>query len=91
MNRTELEASICEQTKINKDIVADVMQAMIDTISETLRTGNAVKLTSFATISVKKVAPRKGKNPKTGAPIDIPASNKLKITAGKRLYAVING
>lgn len=91
MNRTELEASICEQTKINKDIVADVMQAMIDTISDTLRSGNAVKLTSFATIGVKPCAPRVGKNPKTGEPINIPARNKVTIKAGKRLEAVING
>jgi nucleoid DNA-binding protein len=90
MNRTELEAAICEKTKINKDFVAEVMQTMIDTISDTLRSGNAVKLTGFATIAVKDSAPRVGKNPKTGEPIEIPARRKITINAGKKLKAVIN-
>lgn len=90
MNRTELEAAICEKTKVNKDIVADVVQTLIDTVSDTLRSGNAVKLTGFATISVKDSAPRVGKNPKTGAPIEIPARRKITINAGKKLKAVVN-
>jgi DNA-binding protein HU-beta len=91
MNRTILEATVSEKTKISKDVVADVVQAVIDTITETLRSGNAVKLTSFATIGVKQVKARKGKNPKTGEPIDILAHNKITIKAGKKLGAVING
>lgn len=91
MNRTELEAAICEKTKINKDFVADVVQTLLDTVSDTLRSGNAVKLTSFATIAVKDCAPRVGKNPKTGEAIDIPARRKVTIKAGKRLEAHING
>ncbi|MCS4089447.1 HU family DNA-binding protein [Rhizobium sp. BK176] len=90
MNRTELEATICEGTKINKDIVAEVVQAFIDTISDTLRAGNDVKLTGFATIKVKDCAPRVGKNPKTGVAIDIPEKRKITINAGKRLKAYLN-
>lgn len=90
MNRTELEAAVTERTKINKDVVADLIQAVIDTVSETLASGNAVKLTGFATIGVKACAARVGKNPKTGAPIDIAERNKITIKAGKRLESVIN-
>jgi nucleoid DNA-binding protein len=91
MNRTELEATISEKTKINKLVVADVLQAVIDTISDTLHSGNAVKLTGFATIGVKDCAPRVGKNPKTGAPIAIPPRRKITIKAGKKLESVVNG
>jgi DNA-binding protein HU-beta len=91
MNRTELEATICETKRINKDIVADVIGAAIDIISDTLRSGNDVKLTGFATIKVKDCAARKGKNPKTGDALDIPERKKVTISAGKRLKAHING
>ena len=91
MNRTELEATISEKTKINKDVVADIVQAVIDTISATLHSGNSVKLTGFATIGIKACAARVGKNPKTGAPISIPARRKITIKAGKRLESVVNG
>ncbi|MCV9965019.1 HU family DNA-binding protein [Pararhizobium sp. BT-229] len=91
MNRTELEATICESTKVNKDVVADVVQSLIDTISDTLRSGNDVKLTGFATIKVKDCASRVGKNPKTGEAIDIPERRKVTIKAGKRLESYING
>lgn len=90
MNRTELEAIICESTKVNKDIVADVVKAFLDSVTDTLRSGNDVKLTGFATIKVKDCAARTGKNPKTGEPIDIAAHRKVSIKASKRLEALIN-
>ncbi len=91
MNRTELEAAICEREKINKDVVADVVQAFIDIVADELCAGNDVKLTNFATVGVKRCAARKGKNPKTGEHIDIPERLKMTIKAGKRLEARLNG
>lgn len=90
MNKTELEANVCERTTINKDIVSEVVTAVLDSIMETLASGNEVKLTGFASLGVRACAPRKGKNPKTGEALDIPQRNKIYIKAGKKLSALIN-
>lgn len=91
MNRTELEATVVEKTNVNKNVVTDVIQAAVDAVVDTLRSGKSVKLTGFATIGVKDCLARDGKNPKTGESIQIAARRKVTIKAGKRLNQAING
>jgi len=90
MNRIELEAAIAERTNVNKKVVTEILQAFMDISTETLAHGEAVRLTGFGTLTVKERAARKGKNPKTGESIDIPASRKVSLSAGKSLIAAVN-
>ena len=53
--------------------------------------GDSIVLPGFASIAVKKRAARKGRNPSTGKPIDIPASNAVSFKAGAKLKEAMNG
>jgi DNA-binding protein HU-beta len=90
MNRTELEATVVERRNINKDVVADVLDEVFAIISEELKNGNTVKISNFATLSVKDCAARIGKNPKTGEKVPVPERRKITIKAGKQLNTLIN-
>lgn len=61
------------------------LDATIQAITECLAAGDSITLTGFGSFKVAKRAPRKGRNPRTGMEIDIPASNVVKFTPGKNL------
>jgi nucleoid DNA-binding protein len=90
MNKIELEAAIAEKAGVPKKVVAEVISAQLAIITDTLANGESVKLTGFATLSVKDSAARVGKNPKTGEPINIPAKRKVAVKAGKDLVSAVN-
>ena len=90
MNRIELEAALAERMGLNPKISAEIIENILDIFTETLAKGEPIKLTGFATISVKNRAARLGKNPKTGEQIHIPASRKVSLRAGKGLNEAVN-
>lgn len=90
MNRIELEAAVAERTGISRFHVTDVTEAILATISEALARGEPVRITGFATFSVKDRAERLGKNPKTGETIRIKSSRKVSLRPGKDLSATVN-
>lgn len=90
MNKTELEMSIIERSRINRDIVSEVVGHFIDLLVENLANGNPVRITGFGTLDVKDRKERQGKNPKTGEPITIAASRKVVIRPGKNLSRAVN-
>lgn len=61
------------------------VESVFDVITKTLARGEDVAITGFGTFRVAHSAARKGRNPKTGEEIDIPASIKPKFRAGKGL------
>ena len=70
--------------------VTDVADAVFSTIAETLARGEPVRITGFATFTVKDRAERLGKNPKTGETIKIKSSRKVSLRPGKDLTATVN-
>jgi DNA-binding protein HU-beta len=96
MNKQELTMLISDKTGFAKIDTLKFLDAFIEAITETLskqdKDGNAeVKLISFGTFKTVKKAASKGRNPRTGAEIEIPASIKAKFTPGKELVTAING
>jgi len=90
MNRIELEAAVAEKTGISRFHVTDVADAVFSTIAETLARGEPVRITGFATFTVKDRAERLGKNPKTGETIKIKRSRKVSLRPGKDLTETVN-
>jgi len=74
--------------EVKKQAVAAV-DAMFDTIVKTLARGEEVAITGFGTFKVVKRAARQGRNPATGATIQIAASTKPKFRAGKVLKEAV--
>lgn len=61
------------------------LDATIDSLIEALKKGDSVSFTGFGSFKVVQRAARKGRNPRTGKEINIPASKAVKFTVGKQL------
>ena len=85
MNKSELTEAIAEQADLTKADAGRALDAMINSISKTLKKGDTVSLIGFGTFSVKKRAARTGRNPATGETIKIKASKTPSFKAGKSL------
>ena len=66
------------------------LNAVISCLTDLLAKGDSIVLPGFASLSVKKRAARTGRNPSTGQPINIPASNVVSFKTGSKLKETIN-
>ncbi|MEN3045944.1 MAG: HU family DNA-binding protein [Candidatus Hydrothermales bacterium] len=73
MNKAELISHVANYAKISKKAAAAAVDAFVDAVKQTLKKGSELRLVGFGTFGVKKRKARKGRNPKTGAEIQIPA------------------
>ncbi len=90
MNKSELVDAVASSADISKASASRALDAMVDTITETLRKGDQVSLVGFGTFSVKDRAARMGRNPQTGKAIQISASRVPGFKAGKGLKDAVN-
>lgn len=90
MNKNELIANVAEAAGLSKADATKAVDAVFNSISGALKRGNEVRLVGFGTFSVAQRAASKGRNPRTGAPINIPASKQPKFKAGKQLKDAVN-
>ena len=91
MTKSELIAKLAEQ---NPDLyhrdIEQLVTTVLDTISDALAAGDRVELRGFGAFSVRHHKARKGRNPRTGEAIQIPASKQPKFKAGKGLKDAVN-
>jgi len=73
MTKQELVDIIATRTQTTKKIAADCLDAFMETLMESLKKGEFVRLIGFGTFKVRAKAARVGRNPQTGKPITIPA------------------
>ncbi|CCK82910.1 Histone-like DNA-binding protein [Lactobacillus equicursoris DSM 19284 = JCM 14600 = CIP 110162] len=85
MNKTELVSAVSEKTEFSKKESAQIVDALFAAIEEKLAEGEKVQLIGFGTFEVRDRAARKGRNPQTGAEIEIPASKVPAFKPGKAL------
>jgi DNA-binding protein HU-beta len=90
VNKSELIDAIAESADLSKASATRALDAVIDTITGTLKSGEQVVLVGFGTFSVKERAARTGRNPRTGAPIEISAAKIPSFKAGKALKDSVN-
>ena len=90
MNKSELVAEMAKKTGLTKKDSESALKAFIETVSTELSKGKSVQLIGFGTFAVGKRAARTGRNPKTGAKINIKASKSPKFKAGKALKEKVN-
>jgi len=91
MNKTDLIDKIAASADISKAKAKDALEAMLEAVTASLKAGDAVQLVGFGTFKVSHRAARTGRNPQTGAEIQIAASNVPAFTPGKALKDAING
>ena len=89
MTKAELINTISSSAKISKAAAAKAIDSFINGVTKALKKGEKVTLVGFGTFSVTKRKARRGRNPKTGAEIKIPATKTPKFTAGKALKSAV--
>lgn len=90
MNKNELVSAVAEKSELSKQQAVGAVDAVFDAIEGALAKGDDIRLVGFGTFSVSHRAASKGRNPSTGAEVDIPARNVAKFTAGKGLKDAVN-
>ena len=90
MNKAELVAAIADKTELSKKDAEAALKAFTDVVAEELKKGEKIQLVGFGTFEVSERAARIGRNPQTGAEMEIPASKAPKFKAGKALKDMIN-
>ncbi|MCI0468658.1 MAG: HU family DNA-binding protein [Nitrospirae bacterium] len=85
MTKAELIDKVASDAKLTKTDASKAIDSTLNTIRTALKKGQKITLVGFGTFSVSKRKARKGRNPRTGAEIKIPATKVPKFTAGKAL------
>ena len=85
MNKTDLINAVAEHSELSKKDAGKAVEALFDTILNSLKNGDKVQLIGFGNFEVRDRAARTGRNPQTGEEIEIPASKVPAFTAGKVL------
>jgi len=89
MSKQELVDFMAKKTDMSKKDSEAALAAFLDGVKNSLKKGNSVTLVGFGTFSVSKRAARQGRNPQTGAKINIPARKVPVFKAGKGLKEVV--
>lgn len=85
MNKTELIGEVAGKAGITKKDAEKLINAFFTTVEDALKTGDKIQLIGFGTFEVRSRQARKGRNPQTGAEIDIPAAKVPAFKPGKAL------
>ena len=91
MNKSELVSAVTSTSGTSKGDAARAVDAVCNALTDALSRGAEVRLTGFGRFSVANRSARVGRNPRTGEPINIPASKQPKFKAGKQLKDAVNG
>ena len=89
MNNTEFIIAVAEKSGLSKVDAKKAVEAFVETVSSELKEGGKVALLGFGSFSVAEKSARKGVNPKTKQPIEIPARKSVKFKAGAELTEII--
>ena len=90
MNKSELIESVAASADLPKAAAGRAVDAVVEAVTTALQNGDSVALVGFGTFSVKDRAARVGRNPQTGAEIQIKASKNPSFKAGKALKDAVN-
>ncbi len=90
MNKGELVEKIAVNCEVSKASAEQLLNNMLGIITEAVAEGDKVSLLGFGTFSVNDRPARQGRNPQTGASIEIPAKKVVKFKAGSKLLDAAN-
>ena len=90
MNKAELIDRIAESSDISKAAASRALDATLEAITDSLKNAESVSLIGFGTFLVRDRAARSGRNPSTGAAIEIAAAKVPAFKPGKALKDALN-
>ena len=89
MTKADLVDMVAKKVNLTNKAAKESVQAVFKTIEDALKKGDKVVVTGFGTFMVRSRAARTGRNPQTGAAINIPARKTPGFTAGKALKKAV--
>ncbi len=89
VSKKDLITSVAETAELSKKDAEAAVNAVLETIKSTLKSGEKVTLTGFGTFEVRERSARSGRNPQTGETIQIAASKVPAFKAGKELKEAV--
>lgn len=90
MNKADLIDAMAEAAGIKKADAKKALDAFTTGVTETLAKGERISLVGFGSFSISRREAREGRNPQTGAKIQIAAKNVIKFKAGNELNEKVN-
>ncbi len=90
MNRSELVESVGNATGLDKRQAENAVRAVIDAVTNEIKSGSKVSIFGFGTFSPTSRAARVGRNPQTGAAVNIAASTGVRFAPATALKALLN-
>ncbi|WP_228244330.1 HU family DNA-binding protein [Porphyrobacter sp. GA68] len=90
MNKNDLISAVAETSGLSRSDASNAVEGVFDAIQKALVKGDDVRLVGFGTFTVAKRKASTGRNPQTGEPMEIKASNQPKFKAGKGLKDSVN-
>ena len=91
MTKSEFVDHVADRAQLTKKQAADAVDAMLNTIEDTLKRGSDITFSGFGKFHVTHRGERQGVNPRTGERITIKAAKSPKFTAGSGLKKSVNG
>jgi integration host factor subunit beta len=85
MTKAELVEEVARAAELNKRDAEVIVETVFDSIISTLHKGEKVELRGFGSFRTRERGPRRGRNPKTGQPVDVPAKRVPYFKPGKEL------
>ena len=85
MNKNELVSAIAKRADVPTATVDSVLSGLQDELVDAITRGDKVAISGLLTVERTTRAARTGRHPQTGEPMDIPAANTVKVTAGSNL------
>ncbi len=90
MNKSQLIKSVADKSELSQKQVAEALSLIEETLVESLKVGEKVQLSGFGTFEVRARAERKGRNPKTGEVVTVPACKYLAFVPAKAIKETLN-
>ena len=90
MHKEEFSKHIAQQYNITQKAAHDVIDIFTSSVIDAMGQGNEISLVGFGNFGINKIAARKGRNPRTGLALDIPAYNQPRFKVGKKLKDACN-
>ncbi len=90
MTKADLIEELSKVTKLTKKQSEEVVDTVFDSITEALATGEKVELRGFGSFRIRRRRARRGRNPKTGFTVSVPAKRVPFFKVGGRLRELVN-
>lgn len=90
MTKSELIDAVAARGELTKARAELVVNCVFDTIIDAMRAGEGIEIRGFGSLTVRPYRPYEGRNPRTGAPVEVPAKRLPFFKVGKELRELVN-